>query len=575
MKYNRSFVIVFASLSALFILGSSFMIFGEIFPKGEFRSPIKYKLLLSGTYGELRPNHFHAGIDIKSPNGRSGADIVAAADGYISRVKVSASGYGNVIYMNHPNGYTTVYGHLSKFNPAVAKYIKRKQYEKQRFSVNLYPPQDMFKFKKGDVIAKMGNTGTSSGPHLHFEIRDRRTEEPLNAARFGLPLKDNVAPKLHKIKTYLLDNTLFAFEEKEWKVEKKGNEYRLKGRDTLIIGSNEFGLAIKAFDHMEGSRSWNGVYGIKLQMDGFSEYDFKLDRFSFKDTRFVNAHLDYEDKVTKNSTYHRLYTLPGNRLKIYDQKGGILRLNDRKAHQVNIDVMDASGNKSKLVFWVKKGALAPQPAKNFNYLLAYDQPNTIDYGNLVCQFKTRTFYENIYFQVGMTHSSDPTVLSPIYQIHDYTTPVQRYFNISIPAEMLTAEQRAKAFIAFRNKKGNWINAGGKWQFNKMEGKVRSLGEYAILIDTEPPTITPINFSSNMSGATTMSFKLKDNFSTTGKGKSMTYSATVDGKWILMEYRSGKLTYFFDSHVPKGKHTLRISATDGLGNNTVFEEEFTR
>ncbi|HHB80117.1 MAG TPA: M23 family metallopeptidase [Saprospiraceae bacterium] len=209
MKYSMR-TYIFLALTIL-VLSTSFLIFGESFPKGEFRSPIKYPISLSGTYGELRPNHFHAGIDIKSPNGQSGADIVAAADGYVSRIKVRSGGYGNAIYMNHPNGYTTVYGHLSKFGPQIARYVKKKQYQKESFSVDLHPPSDMFRFHKGDVIGFMGNTGTSSGPHLHFEIRDRRTEEPLNALRFGLPVKDDLPPKLHKLKTYFLDDQLFPF----------------------------------------------------------------------------------------------------------------------------------------------------------------------------------------------------------------------------------------------------------------------------------------------------------------------------------------------------------------------------
>ena len=559
----------------VFVLGSSFLIYKEAFPQGEFRSPIKYKIALSGTYGELRPNHFHAGIDIKSANGSSGADIVAAADGYITRIKVRSGGYGNALYMNHPNGYTTVYAHLSKFGPAIAKYVKKKQYEKESFSVDLHPPSDLFRFRKGEVIALMGNTGTSSGPHLHFEIRDRRTEEPLNALLFGLPLKDNIAPKLHKLKTYLLDDQLFPFQEKEIKLIKKGNKYHLSSGDTLVVGSNQLGLALKAFDHMEGSSSWNGIYAVSMKIDGHPAYSFQLDRFSFSDTRMVNAHLDYEDKVTKNSTYHRLYTLPGNRLKIYNQKEGILRFSDRSTHKVEIQVADAPGNKANLVFWVRKGELAPQPEKVFNYLFNYNQANDVEFGGLTCHFPTNTFYENIYLKMDMTHKNKDKIIGPVYKVHELTTPVQRYFKISIPADMLTAEQRPKAYIAHKDKKGRWKNAGGKWKFNKMEGRVRSLGEYAIMVDDTPPVIKPKRFSNNMSKYKTMSFKITDDVSTTGTAKSLRYRATVDGKWILMEFRGSTLTYTFDHHVPKGQHKLKIVATDGMGNQTVFERKFIR
>lgn len=571
MNYKHFFWLGVASI----LLGSSFLIFGETFPQGIFKSPIKYDIVLSGTYGELRPNHFHAGIDIKSPNGQSGADIVAAADGYVSRIKVRSGGYGNAIYMNHPNGYTTVYGHLSKFSPAIQAYVKKQQYRKESFSVDLHPPADKFRFHQGEAIAKMGNTGTSSGPHLHFEIRDRRTEEPLNPLRFGLPIKDDMAPKLHKIKTYLLTNELLTFKEDEIKLVKKGNKYHLAKKDTLAIGSDYLGLAIKAFDHMPKSRSWNGIFGTTMRVDGQIIYRFEIDRFSFSDTRYVNAHLDYDDKVLHNSTYHRLYALPGNRLKIYDEKNGVVRLNDNQIHQVEITVSDALGNHSDLIFWVRQGPTAPRPAQDYNYIFPYNQSNDLQFGELTCSFPANSFYENLYFKVGMSHIDDPKFPEAIYQVHQLTTPIQRYFNITLPAKNLTAEQRSKAFIAWKDKKGKWQNAGGKWEYNQMKGRVRALGDYTVMVDNTPPTITPKHFKYNMAKYTSMSFKVTDDFPTTGTAKSIRYRGTVDGQWVLFEFRNNKMTYTFDHHVPKGKHTVRIVATDALGNETVLEKEFVR
>ncbi len=565
----------YLTLVVTFVL-MAFIPAGTKFPKGLFRSPIRYPIRLTGTFGELRPNHFHSGIDIKSPNGGSGAPILAVADGYVSRIKVSSGGYGNALYINHPNGYTTVYAHLQSFAPAIAKYVKQKQYEKESFRVDLHPPADMFRFAKGQVIGKMGNTGTSSGAHLHFEVRDRRTERPLNAALFGFPIEDKIPPKLHKLKLYYLDHDNTPYREKELRLVKQGKTFHIKSGDTLRVPAERLGLAIKAFDHMGGSRSWNGIYRIDMKVDGIPRFGFRLDEFSFSKTRYVNAHLDYKEKLLKNSTYHRLYRLPGNKLDIYTAVDGILIAGGSQTKEVSIDVFDPFGNRSRLTFWVRFMEPEPIPEKNFNYFFPYDAENQLSFSGLQCRFPPNTFYENQFFTVDISSDAGGvTHFGPVYKLHRLTEPVQKYFDISLPADMLHAAQRPKAYLAHRNKKGQWENAGGKWQYNRLEGRVRELGEYTIMLDNTPPSIIPKNFSHNMAGRKKMSFKLDDDVPTTGKATGLKYRATVDGRWILMEYRNNILTHIFDGHIGKGKHTLRIVATDAVGNKTVFSADFIR
>ena len=430
------------------------------YPKKDFIYPVAGPILLSGTFGELRSNHFHAGIDIK---GFVGQPIVAAAKGYVSRIKVESGGYGNVLYLNHPNGYTTVYAHLKKFPKAVEKYIRKIQYQKKQFEVDLFPKAGLFSFEQGAEIGQMGVTGRSFGPHLHFEIRDTKTEEPINPLLFGLLIKDNIPPKMHQLKIYGLNPKRETLTTKTYNLQGKWKVYRAPG-DTLTIGAWRIGVGLKVYDHMNGASNWNGIYELTMLVDGQLQYQYRLEKFAFHHTRYINAHLDYAEQVAKKSYINRCYRLPGNKLPIYTQakENGVVELSKEKAKKIELITTDFDGNESKLVFWVKRGEVSPPKNKSFNYLLPYKEKNVVKDKTAELSFPLGTFYEDLYMQYGVSEEPNESYYSAVYHIHDYTVPVHKYFDIAITPTQIPANQMNKAFIAYCRKGRPPLNCGGEW-----------------------------------------------------------------------------------------------------------------
>ncbi|MFK7810401.1 MAG: M23 family metallopeptidase [Saprospiraceae bacterium] len=546
------------------------------YPQDYFQSPVGYAIYLSGTFGELRPNHLHAGIDIKSHNGKIGQAIYSVADGYVARVKMQSGSYGKVVYIAHPNGYTSVYAHLDKFTDELEAYVKEMQYQKKKFEVDLFPAANKFSFKQGDKIGTMGLSGRSYGPHLHFEIRDTRSEKPINPLLFGLKTKDTRPPKIHELKTYFLNDKRETLETETRKAIPKGRDYRLKG-DTLFLGAWRVGFGLKTYDHMNGVNNWNGVYAVKMYQDEKLVYDFEMETFDFAESRYINAHLDYEEQVSEKSYFNRCYTLPGNKLSIYQKKvnDGVIKLSKQKASKITIVAEDLAGNVSTLNFWVKRTEVKEPESVSFNYLLPYAEENQINTSSLDLYFPKKTLYENLYLKYNTSTDQSSNMYSAVHHVHDYKTPVHRYYNIGILPTTLPDSLRSKAFVAYCDKNNRITNCGGKWKDGKLTTKVRDLGDFSIMTDTKPPKIKAIHFSKNMRGYNKMSFKITDNFNTARNVTYLDYKASIDGRWILMEYDAKKdlLTHRFDEQTGKGKHTLKLEVKDAVGNVEVFEREF--
>lgn len=548
------------------------------FPTDYFAKPVKATIRLSGTFGELRPNHFHSGIDIKPANGGSGQPIYAAADGYVERVKVSPGGYGNALYFKHTNGYKSVYAHLQSFDKKIADYVKRTQYNKQSFAVNLYPEAHLFSFKKGDQIGKMGNSGGSTGPHLHFEIRNSG-DVPCNPLLFGIPFEDTQKPRMHQLKVYHLSKDRETTATKTINLSKKGTDYGLKG-DTLTVGAWRVGMALKVYDHHNGVSNWNGIYALKMYKNDSLTYEFDMKKFSFGETRYINAHLDYGEQVSKKSYFNRCYDLPGNRLSIYGKEvdDGVVPLFKNKPTKIEFVASDVNGNESRLKFWLKRGEIDESKQNTFNYILKHNEPNVINTGSVIADFASKTFYENCYLNYTLSSDNSAGYYSSVHHLGEYTTPVHKYYDLSIsPNNTIPNELKSKAIIAYCDKNNNIKNCGGNWEGKMLHTKVRTLGKFSIMVDNEPPVIKPVSFKNNMVGASKMTFKISDNFSTTGKAKSLRYSGKVDGKWILFELDGKKdlLIHYFDERIGKGEHTLTLEVKDDRNNVTVYERQFVR
>lgn len=541
-----------------------------------FRSPVNHTLRLSGTFGELRSNHFHSGIDIK---GGIGDPILAIEEGYVSRIRVSGSGYGKVLYITHPNGYTSVYAHLNEFEENIAAFIKDYQYRNETFNLELYPEPDQFVFKKGDKIGKMGMTGHAFGPHLHFEIRRTSDSQTLNPLMLGIDVEDKRSPRMHEIRVYELTDNHEIINGTSYDLlkNKHRGKYQVKG-DTVFVRSNTVGVALKAYDHMTGVTNWNGIFSGTMLKNDSVVFEFVLEDFAFKETRYINAHMDYEEVVNKKSYFNKCFEMPGNKLSIYRhvQENGILHLEEGKAERITMVASDIKGNNTVAEFWIKKSSLPElehQPV--YNYFLPYDQENIVDNGSMLMHMKKGTLYENLYLDFEANAEESDDIYSSFFHIHDFKTPVHKYYDISIFPYKLPELYKNKAFIAYCPPKGKIVNYGGEWDGKMLKTKVRDLGDFTVMIDTIAPTIKPYRFKSNMQGWKSMIFTITDNFKTSGDAKGMTWYATVDDQWVLMELdaKKNRLIYTFDEKTARGKHVFKLTVWDGMKNKRTFEKQF--
>ncbi|MBL7783135.1 MAG: M23 family metallopeptidase [Saprospiraceae bacterium] len=547
------------------------------FPKDYFQSPVSNDLRLTGTFGELRPDHFHAGIDIKSVNGRVGQPILAAADGFVSRIKVQASGYGNVLYVKHPNGYTTLYAHLDRFAPEIEKYVRENQYVQETFEIELKPEDNRFPVKKGQEIGKLGNSGGSSGPHLHFEIRNSTTDKMLNPQLFNLPIADKVPPEIRDMKVYFLTDNREVLTSKPLSLERdKKGVIGLEG-DTVRFGALRVGFGVKTYDRMNGMNNDNGVYAIELFADDKLAYDWRMTELDNEETRYHNAHIDYPARKRYGAWFHRCFVLPGNFLHNYvhtENLGGI-PLDTEKPVKIRLKVTDAGGNATTLNFWaLRADTIETVQVMPFQYAFDYQKENSIALDNFNLHLPLGALYESLRFQYATSPCDETDQYSPLHHLQDTRTPLHKFIDIGLKPDNLPENLHNKAVVAACNE-GRPDNCGGVWVNGMLKTQVRNFGNYCIMADTDPPKIVPVSFADDMRKKSAIAFRIRDNFAISGKARGLRFRGTIDGKWVLFEFdqKRERLTYTFDDHVPPGKHTLHLTVTDDRDNEAFFEGNF--
>ena len=548
------------------------------YPKGDFVSPVNRQMKLSGTFGELRTNHFHAGLDIKSLNQVSGDPIYASAGGYISRIKVDEFGYGNSLYIEHPNGFTTLYAHLDNFAPEIQEYVKEQQYLLKSFEVDLYPGH-RFPVEQSQYVANMGNTGFSFGPHLHFEIRHTHGQVPVNPLHFGFEVADKLKPVVQNLIVYQFDELgqLLQYNLYQPKAKSSGN-YQLH---PINLSAHSIAFGIRAYDHQDGATNANGIYSIMCKADEEPSFAFALDEIPFEQTRYMNAHIDYKLKVNENLFSHRCHTLEGNKLPIYytgtDQ--GRFEISRESPRHFTFSIADFNGNVSTLSFDVKKSeSLAPfaTPPVKYQAMGDPEEVTIINQPGIQVIWPEGSFYEKTPLKVIPAPMIKGESFSPYYEVSPLDIPVHTYFDIFIEGLAVPARLQDKAFIARCEPNGSVINCGGTWIGNNLTTSVRQMSMYTIMVDTIAPKIATMHFGPKMTGWQRMVFKIYDNVRIKDKGRELLYSAWVDGEWILMELdgKNGLLSHRFDGRIPPGEHKLVIKVTDDRGNEGILEKTFT-
>ena len=544
------------------------------YPKGYFRNPLNIPMSLAGNFGELRPNHYHMGVDIKT-NQRENLPVYAAADGYISRVKIEPGGFGRAIYITHPNGYTTLYAHLNNFFPALETFVKKQQYVIESWKLQLDIPAILFPVKKGDLVAYSGNTGGSQGPHLHFEIRSTAEDININPLLFGLPLKDDVKPRILRVGIYDRTRSVYEQTPKMIPVKQVSPSVYRTTPGFISVPYPVISFAIGATDSHSGSTNPNGIYEAVLSVDNEQQETFRIEKVSYAATRYMNAHIDYRYKSLGGPYLQHLSELPGYIESIYlnGDGHGVIDISDGRAYDISVMVGDVNGNTVELTTQVQY---------DNKPLVHGDPPGKVFYPMMLDGFETENceFYigeKCLYDSVHISHSSavsgDPSVISDVHTIGAGYIPLQDSILVRINAQTLFSEDaRLRTVMLWRSGSKSAVQKV-QWQHQWAFARFRDFGSFQLVVDTDPPQIIPVGFKegANLSKATRLAFTVKDNLPTVKNIRT-----ELDGKWLRFTNDKGKThIYQFDERCKAGPHKLSVYAEDEAGNRNVQTFNFTR
>ena len=540
------------------------------YPKDYFQNPMDIPMYLSGTFGELRSNHFHSGLDIKTQQ-KEGFKVFAAAEGYVSRIKIQHFGYGKALYISHPNGYTTVYAHLKKYSDKIEAYIKKHQYEKESFEIQLYPETTELKLEKGEVIAYSGSTGGFVGPHLHFEIRDS-SARPINPMFFGITVNDDNRPII---------NTLIAYPLDDFSQINQSNiplqiPFKSLGKGSLladkITASGTIGFGVNTFDRLNGAMNKNGIFSLEMSVNGEKIYSHVVEKFSFAESKQINLLLDYERYGKLNQRIQRCFVQPSNKLSIYRgvKNRGYITINDGMTYTVEIIAKDFKGNERKLkipILGKNESITIPKENMVTQYPIIAKEFNRFTKEGVTIAFPKNTFYNDFYMDFKVEDGKAT--------IHEKTVPLDNKYTLTFDVSSYTADEKKKLFIAGYNNKGYP-------RYNKTYKKERTfytttknLGIYTLLTDTKKPSLKLSNFKKDqwLSNYRKIVLKVTDDLS-----GLKSYRGEIDGQWILLEYnpKHSTLTYdFSDRKLTSGKHTLKVIVVDNVNNTNILETTFYR
>lgn len=539
-------------------------------PVDYFDDPLKVPLALAGTFGELRSNHFHSGLDIKTQQ-REGLPVHAAAEGFVSRINVSHYGYGKALYIQHPNGYTTVYAHLKNFSPEIEEYIKKRQYEKESYEVEVFPTASELPIERGELVASSGNTGGSGGPHLHFEIRDG-LQRPMNPLMFGIDVKDSRAPIVNSVFVYP------AGEDAHVNGSAERQRLRLVPQNDGSYVADEIeacgpiGFGISTIDQLDAAPNRNGVFRIRTSANGEKLFQANFEKFSFAETRHLNQLIDYEYYAQNSSRVQKLFVEPSNPLSIYSnvKDAGFLNVQDSLSYNYKIIVTDFAGNERVVTIPIEGKMpvnFSPREEKVTEYFVQANEDNYFEENGIDVYIPKNSLYQDAYLDVVFEDDK--------IKLHEDLIPIHSNISIGFDVSKYTPEDREKLFIASLNKWGKPNYSTTYKDGDRFTTRTRSFGTYTLASDTKAPSVLPVNFSNGQWISNNKDLKVKISDDLSGINS---YRATVNGKFILMEYeyKQNLLTHdFSDGVVTETENDLQIEVTDNVGNTTVYKAKFYR
>lgn len=546
------------------------------YPQDFFGIPVDTPLYLAGNFGELRLNHFHAGLDMKTM-GQQGKPIYAAGDGFVSRVNISRKGYGKLLYVEHPNGYTSVYGHLRNFAPNIEQFLFMAQKLREAYEVDVYPGEERLPVKKGDLIAYSGNTGGSRAPHLHFEIRETETNNPVNPMYFGYKIKDDIKPRIFNIRAYPFGDSSHVYNRRAPKTYHtygyNGNYKLAKGQ--VIKGYGKIGLAVDATDKMNDTHNIYGIHEIRMFVDSQLVFSQKLEKLDFRTNRYMNGHTDYRMLLKAKRNYHRTHLLPNNDLEIYELalNDGMFDLKPGDKHQVKFELKDYDGNTSEANMILQGMAPITKAADtNFTQMIYWATENTFRTGDLTIYFPPKSIYEDLKFKYRMSDTITGG-LTPVHRVHNNDIPVQEEITVKIKTPELPEKIADKALIVTTGAGGYkkpW--PGCKYRDGWISTRVNMFGSFTVVVDTIAPWIKPVSFYNRkkLTWQKYISFSIGDKLSGIDD-----FDLYIDDEWVLSEYepKNSRLKHRINPATKPGEHKLKLVISDERGNKKEYNATF--
>lgn len=539
----------------------------------QFVSPILHSLKFSGTYGELRPNHFHNGIDLKIDRTLNTNYVVAVMEGIVRKINVAPDGYGNLLVIDHPNGFSSLYAHLDRFSADIQEIVKNYQSANQAFEVDLDSLN--IPVSQGQIIGVIGNTGASNGPHLHYEIFNTATNHSYNPMLFGIKTIDTTPPVFQKLKIIGLDDEYNQLNNKSYNVKKIKNDSFVLTDDTLYYGADQVGFDLMAYDIVSGTTNHNGIYKLSMKADSVPVFSFTMNNLNQNLNSHYKAHIDQKEYLNTGKIYHRLFKLPGNELEIYDlaSENSKLRIDTAKFRMIEIFAEDFDGNISKLAFHIKRDTATLKLNKpKFNYQIESGKKYEIPDPDFKLKIAENSFFKNTYLNLTKPDSSVYSAQIKININNEaFKTPVELYI------KPLITDKYADKLCIVKINGSKKKNIGGTMIDGYMYAKISEEGTFVLLADTIAPTLKALNFSANMKKKDRFIFSVTDNFSSGLTVPHLKATGFIDDQWVLFEYdkKYRSLVYKFDKNLKAGKHSLKLIVEDTRGNKTEFKKDFIR